>query len=162
MEKDYVFEFKTQRSKWEYKTINEEAIKQAVNNAYNDAKRTMNGISKVDSELKKAKENVIELLKLYFTGAVPENTKDFDKKHNEMCKAWQKEFSLPALKTYGKAQKIVNMSFKYLYCCEEDSKNDYFKYCHMPLDSIILEWFKREYNKTHIKKLTEKKNKFLE
>lgn len=36
------------------------------------------------------------------------------------------------------------MTFKYLYCCHDKHKyNDYFKYCHMPLDSFTLEWLKR-------------------
>lgn len=49
---------------------------------------------------------------------------------------------------YGKAQKIVNMTFKNAYCLQhneikEDQFEKYFEYCHMPLDSITLEWFKR-------------------
>ena len=37
------------------------------------------------------------------------------------------------------------MSFKYLYCREDDENyRNHFKYCHMPLDSFTLEWFKRE------------------
>jgi len=54
--------------------------------------------------------------------------------------------------TYGKAQKIVNMTFKYLYayCCVNPSeiKNEKcFEFCHMPLDSFTLEWFSREITK---------------
>ena len=49
---------------------------------------------------------------------------------------------------YGKAQKIVNMTFKNAYCLQhneikEDQFEKYFEHCHMPLDSITLEWFKR-------------------
>ena len=48
--------------------------------------------------------------------------------------------------TYGQAQKIINMAFKYLYCCKHDSKmEERFKTCHMPLDSFSLEWFKRKF-----------------
>lgn len=47
---------------------------------------------------------------------------------------------------YGKAQKILNMVFKYLYCIygEVDKYERHFEFCHMPLDSYILEWFARE------------------
>lgn len=50
--------------------------------------------------------------------------------------------------TIGKAQKIVNMSFKNLYavCCSKNIEHKYynqFQYCHVPLDSFILEWFYR-------------------
>lgn len=44
--------------------------------------------------------------------------------------------------TYGMAQKIVNMAFKYLYCFD-DANIYYNKFadCHMPLDSFTLKWF---------------------
>ena len=45
---------------------------------------------------------------------------------------------------YGKAQKIVNMTLKYMYCLEgAETYEDNFRYCHMALDSFTLEWFKR-------------------
>lgn len=38
--------------------------------------------------------------------------------------------------TFGHAQKIVNMAFKYLYCCHgaEKYEDTVFSHCHMPLD----------------------------
>ena len=51
--------------------------------------------------------------------------------------------------TYGKAQKIVNMTFKYLYCYPDAPKYyERFKPCHMPLDSYILDWFFEVYEET--------------
>ena len=52
--------------------------------------------------------------------------------------------------TYGQAQKIINMAFKYLYCIYDrngrlENKKDKFSECHMPLDSFSLEWFKRSF-----------------
>ena len=45
---------------------------------------------------------------------------------------------------YGKAQKIVNMTMKGLYCLKDaEKKNRYFEHCHIALDSFTLEWFKR-------------------
>lgn len=45
--------------------------------------------------------------------------------------------------TYGKAQKIVNMTMKQLYCFDNAPtyKNSVFQYCHIPIDSVILEFF---------------------
>lgn len=46
--------------------------------------------------------------------------------------------------TYGQAQKVINMAFKYLYCL--DTKKEYkdiFDKCHVPLDSFTLAWYKR-------------------
>ena len=39
---------------------------------------------------------------------------------------------------------MINMTFKYIYCLEgAKEREDYFRFCHMPLDSITLEWFYR-------------------
>ena len=89
----------------------------------------------------------------------------FDEWHHEACKE-----ALSVLRAfyinqdgtpvaYGKAQKIVNMTMKGLYCLNEaKKKNIHFQYCHMALDSFILEWFCRQvmpwYNKG--KKATER------
>jgi len=45
--------------------------------------------------------------------------------------------------TYGKAQKIVNMTMKQLYCFDNAHKykTSVFQYCHIPIDSVILEFF---------------------
>lgn len=73
---------------------------------------------------------------------------DFDKWHSNICE--QVLETLGGLCDdnvkvhYGKAQKLVNMSFKNFYCfadAEEYEKNGYFANCHMPLDSYTLSWF---------------------
>lgn len=34
------------------------------------------------------------------------------------------------------------MTFKYLYCFQgSEEKEDWFKYCHMPIDSYVLKWY---------------------
>ena len=74
----------------------------------------------------------------------------FDDWHKEMCEEFLAVIEpkyQDGLK-YGKAQKIVNMTFKNAYCLQhngikEDKFEKYFEHCHMPLDSIILEWVKR-------------------
>ena len=125
------------------------AISAAVNLAYNDAKRTLAGIGKYSDKKDNALKCIIEKLEDYFhEEKAPLTEEEFDKIHDELCLLWCKEFKSPEdgkLGTYGKAQKIVNMSFKYLYCREDDENyRNHFKYCHMPLDSFTLEWFKRE------------------
>ena len=45
------------------------------------------------------------------------------------------------------------MTFKNIYCLRDaESKEDYFKYCHMPLDSLTLEWFYRKVKPANRKK----------
>ena len=118
------------------------AIKIAVSWAYNDAKRTMHGITKDDRE--EAEDAIVKEFKAYFTNPAP-CEKKFKESHIRLCNAWINSFEDgSSLGTYGKAQKIVNMTFKYLYCCTNiDNFENHFKYCHMPLDSFTLEWCKR-------------------
>ena len=74
----------------------------------------------------------------------------FDAWHAEACKtvlSVLQEYYTNNDKTdvqYGKAQKIVNMTMKGIYCLKDtDPKSSYFEYCHIPLDSFTLEWFFR-------------------
>lgn len=58
--------------------------------------------------------------------------------------------------TYGQAQKIINMAFKYLYCIYKcagklDDNIHKFNVCDMPLDSFSLEWFKRKFRDENFK-----------
>lgn len=125
----------------------EMAVDVAVDLAYRDAQRTMN---KIDNKMRdSAKKAVSNAIKAYLKEKPSPKTKgDFDEKHknicNKWCKAFEKDGKLTEHGNYGKAQKIVNMAFKYLYCYYSDKneieKNDYFKYCHFTLDSFTLKW----------------------
>lgn len=43
---------------------------------------------------------------------------------------------------YGKAQKIINMLFKYIYCFDDSEQYlKKFEPCHMTIDAIIIDWF---------------------
>ncbi len=123
------------------------AIQTAVELAYNDTKRTFKGINSTAKD--KAIKDIIDKFETYFTTDPFIDANAFDEKHNELCKTWQQHFQGDLAK-YGKAQKIVNMTFKYLYCCEEKDER-FFQFCHMPLDSFILEWFYRECKEQKIK-----------
>ena len=77
--------------------------------------------------------------------------KQFDEWHNGECNDFLNNFN-PTLNkygyesiTYGKAQKIINMTFKYLFCFD-DAMNytAVFDQCHMPIDSYILKWYEKE------------------
>lgn len=76
----------------------------------------------------------------------------FDAWHESTCEEvaqFLKEYYVPEDCSYGKAQKIVNMSLKNLYAlCTvkgiDDQYAPFFRWCHVPLDSFTLEWFCRE------------------
>lgn len=46
---------------------------------------------------------------------------------------------------FGKAQKIVNMTFKYLMLFDDAKEyKEVFRHCDMPIDGLILEYFKEK------------------
>ncbi len=131
--------------------INEKSIDAAVTLAYHDAQRTMKGIGKRKTDKEEALKNIKKELRDYFSNPIP--AAGFDTLHDRLCNIWCRKFDGSEIGAYGKAQKIINMSFKYLFCCDDapgcvdNSKYiDHFKFCHMPLDSYTLEWYKRSSN----------------
>lgn len=120
--------------------ICEEMYDEAVRLAYNDAKRALKGITNSESR-KNDKVNGLRslatVIKQYF-----EEDLVFD--HKDLCDKFISSFCDYKV-TYGTAQKIVNLTFKYLYCFEEFRKKYFAKFnpCQMVLDSFILSWFKR-------------------
>jgi len=73
------------------------------------------------------------------------NQISFDLFHNELCKWFLHDLNavrtmagLPDA-TYGNAQKMINILFKYLVCFDDYTNfADLFSYCHMPIDNYIL------------------------
>ena len=129
--------------------FNNNVIYMAVKWGYEDARRTMSGIGNLTAERESALKNIAKEIQKYLKKEKShQDKKDFDSTHVEICNKWVDDDDLKkvdGITTYGKAQKIVNMAFKYLYCCEDAYKyEEYFKFCHVPLDSITLEWFYRK------------------
>ena len=84
----------------------------------------------------------------YFTNTALKEQTAFDKWHRGACEKFLDVLNDTELYEgkipFGKAQKIVNMMFKHLYCLNgADKYADHFKYCHVTLDNFTLEWFKR-------------------
>lgn len=79
----------------------------------------------------------------YFSNSVMEEPL-FDEWHSKTCQEICnkfKELCKVDLK-YGKAQKLVNITFKHLYRFADAEKySGYFTNCHMPLDSYLLSWY---------------------
>lgn len=133
--------------------------KKAINAAFKDfTSRTLRKIDpdvnvSVDEESRKeALKHLSAKFEEYFK-APEKNKDDFNAWHEQCCKEFQTEYNkllegkYHKIK-YGKAQKIVNMTFKYLFCyVDADRYIGHFQYCHMPLDSFTLTWYRREAKK---------------
>ena len=123
-------------------------------------------IKDYSAEIAKAQKYVREQVKAYLNGK-PFSETAYDEWHKEICltladpkkhfasystyrKASTDKFRNRDGFTIGNGQKFLNMLMKDLYACFRNdptlwenqaySYEDYFKYCHMPLDSKIL-WF---------------------
>ena len=109
--------------------------------------RTMKGHNK-QLLIEPAYKPLAKLIFDFIHGEGELDEQSFDKWHADTCKKFQKWFNvssgMPVPLPYGKAQKIVNMTFKNLLCCSHAEKYlGRFVYCHMPLDSYTLDdWFK--------------------
>lgn len=120
-------------------------IRDAVELAYNDTKRVCKGIGDFTGTRDTVKEGIVEGIRNYLNDN--DCKKDFDSIHRELCMKWTKAFEeVESLADYGKAQKIVNMSFKYLYAyaIKINSTKFFGKFekCHFTLDSYTLQWLR--------------------
>ncbi|SEL43973.1 hypothetical protein [Ruminococcus albus] len=129
---------------------NQEQIENVVcKTAYNDmAPRTLPDISKVKDEngnllkdvmLKYVTDRFIK----YFDESAPKDKHIFDKWHKDTCNEMIKVFEKSSVNfTYGKAQKLINIAFKN-FLLFNGAKEEYFTYCHTPIDNNVLYWCKK-------------------
>ena len=99
------------------------------------------------------KEKCVAYLKKQFETIIkdqPLSDENFETKHKEICDDFMdniNSFSAIEEQSYGKAQKVVNIIFKFLVA-HGIWKNE--NQCHMPVDSFVLHWVygKDTYNGT--------------
>ena len=144
----YILEqHKKRDKKWNKKYQEDDIYHAAVYQGYLDACRTMDGAGKGEKKeiVDKARAKMANEIKAYFEcpeqKSMSESEENFDTWHDRRCN----EFVETGY-TYGHAQKILNMAFKYLYCCADirEKYEGYFTYCHMPLDGYILAWYAQD------------------
>lgn len=129
----------------EFDIYNNKMFETALRLGYKDAQRTFTNINKLVWE----KHN--DSKDKFFDSFSEEIQKIFIKKESNFSPKFLfdkfTEFfqSYGYTVTYGQAQKVINMTFKYLYCLDDKKqyKEDIFDKCHMPLDSFTLAWYKR-------------------
>lgn len=126
-----------------WRLCNEKVFSAAVKLGYLDMCRTCSGIGKKISD--EQRKDIFDAIGAEIKTGVEKSysiakQEDFDELHTKLCRFCTKQFEeCGYFIKYGQAQKIINMAFKYLYCCE-DATEGIFTYCHMPLDSFVLKW----------------------
>lgn len=115
----------------------------AIEKAHTDMSRRANGHKPVIQAAS------IKWLKNRFTTSSPfslMNQVAFDDWHRKTCEAYCKHMNqqFAFSMTYGRAQKVLNMIFKYLYCTAQyKTKVDQITpFLHMTLDGYTLRWYK--------------------
>ena len=126
--------------KWKFDNNDSSLFKDAVWQGYLDASRTFYKINTTD---RTAFDNLAENIRSFFVGSAC-----FD--HDGWCNSFILDIneSNGYKCRYGQAQKVVNMAFKYLYCCNGIDKEMFAK-CHMPLDQYTLAWLFSEGGKLY-------------
>ena len=115
-------------------------LKVAIKTAYLDLCRTISGFSKNsdhDDIIKNAKDEMKKVIKELLHQNITEQG-DFDEWHKWACDKLIKSFRNQKL-TYGQAQKWINMTLKYLSMFDHEKVEKVYEYCHMPIDSYIIE-----------------------
>ena len=134
-----------EKSPGEFDIKNIALFKAAVEQGYDDAKRTFTGIgAKWGKTLDK---NAIFTMLADKIQDAFQKKEDFDDWHKDTCNSFISELEKQYSVTYGQAQKVINMAFKYLYCLDGADAEEYkiiFDKCHMPLDSYTIEWIFQE------------------
>lgn len=115
----------------------------AVYQAWLDLNRTVTGAGSkaAHKRIKQARNDLAEALRGYFASKPKQTFEAFDGWLYEIISRCDPKDDL----TLGQKQKLVNMAFKYLYCCRELREQEdgaYFAFCHMPLDTYTLKWYK--------------------
>lgn len=121
------------------------------------------GIGKFPNEISAAKDYVKHEVLNYLNGVPFASQVEYDEWHKRIClelsdsnkffknysdarRNSQDNYKNKSGFTVGNAQKFLNMLMKDLYAClsqgstSMDNYEDYFTYCHMPLDSHILQF----------------------
>lgn len=125
---------------------NEKVFPAAVKLGYLDMCRTCSGIGKKISD--EQRKDIFDAIGAEIKAGMGKSCsiakqEDFDALHEKLCQFCTEQFKKYDYSiTYGQAQKIINMAFKHLYCCNDAEKYEetVFSHCHMPLDSFILKW----------------------
>ena len=83
----------------------------------------------------------VAYLKNAFEPLIDTEIADFDTKHAELCEGFLDVINKPEHKidtqNYGKAQKVINIIFKFLVAYGKCKNVDD---CHVPIDSFVLRW----------------------
>lgn len=114
----------------------------ASERAYRDMCRTLRNIRQSDANSTKLRSEVDTLLEQEICALLDRgiaNQKQYNDWHEKLCLRIRKHYMDAGIDmTIGQAQKWVNMTMKYLFIADAPGTADAFYFCHVPIDSYII------------------------
>lgn len=124
---------------WQGNLFEEDLIELAMTKAYRDLMRTIRSFA-TDVNNNRIKTNARSFIKESINKIIKSNIttqEQFDKLHQEVCENLIEKFEDQYF-TIGQAQKWINMTFKYLHLLEYKDITNIYEFCHIPIDSYML------------------------
>ena len=143
-----VISFDEKMSWWKGDFFIDDIIDLAMSKAYRDLMRTIRGFSanpKHDAIIGNARKALHRSM-ITMLSAEINSQEEFDELHKAACYDLISAFSGQTF-TVGQAQKWINMTFKYLHLLDYPAVQTVYEYCHIPIDSYILDITNRTMSK---------------
>lgn len=142
-----------------FKDTGSKTVSVALDKAYADMSRRANGHSET---VKNACKEWLETEFSTLPAKAADPSFDFDDWHCTTCDELTVKLNgaKAGFGTVGRAQKVINMAFKYLSCINGDY-DWILPHCHMTLDGYTLAWYKKSVM-PWVKKQQEAQKSFLE
>ncbi|MGN1311431.1 MAG: hypothetical protein ACI4U4_00280 [Bacilli bacterium] len=124
---------------WKGDFFERDIIDLAIKKAYRDLMRTIRNFSNNknhDKIIDNARKCIKKSINIMIDTNI-ESQSEFDKLHKKACYDLIETFE-DQLFTIGQAQKWINMTFKYLHLLDYNKIECVYEYCHIPIDSYML------------------------
>lgn len=134
-----IISFNEKMSWWKGDFFEEDLIELAMTKAYRDLMRTIRGFATIENHnsiILNARNNLKKnIIKIINSNIITQE--QYDNMHENACNELIKNFANQTF-TIGQAQKWINMTFKYLHLLDYNEIQKVYEYCHVPIDSYML------------------------
>ena len=134
-----IISYAEKMSWWKGDCFVDDIIDLAITKAYRDLMRTIRGFAfnpEHDTIIRNARQTLHASVTTILSSEA--NTQaEFDKLHEAACYDLIEAFRGQTF-TIGQAQKWINMTFKYLHLLDYAEVQNVYEYCHIPIDSYML------------------------
>ena len=134
-----IISFDEKMSWWKGDFFADDIIALAMTKAYRDLMRTIRGFAhnpEHDSIIRNARSTLHTSITTILSAEISSQA-DFDELHKVACYSLISSFG-EQIFTVGQAQKWINMTFKYLHLLDYPEVQKVYEYCHIPIDSYML------------------------